>query len=281
MPRTRPNERTHVKTHGAERGLNRLEGFSDAVFAIALTLLIVEIKVPGSPEGPHGYSDLARAIAEQWREHLALVLCYLVIGTYWLQHHYSGRIYAKTDHWFGAINLLFLLAIVVIPYPIRVWCFHLGTPFEAVASATLVVGLALIALHTNPVQRRILDWSVRELERRFDLDLVADDLHFNLATRHVVMTNVRLAAIGHRDNPFFTAKAVTVRLPWAAYRGMLCFEEVIVDAGLVRITRDANDVSNLPPGRGRGKKNGPACAGPESPAGRGESGLRRGGPRRR
>ena len=84
-------------------------------------------------------------MAEQWREYLALVLCYVVIGAYWLQHHYSGRIYAKTDHWFGALNLLFLLAIVVIPYPIRVWCFHLGTRFEPVASVTLVAGLALTA----------------------------------------------------------------------------------------------------------------------------------------
>jgi uncharacterized membrane protein len=145
IPGTRPDERTDARTHGAQRGLDRFEGFSDAVFAIALTLLIVEIKVPGSPDGPHGYSNLARAMAEQWREHLALVLCYVVIGAYWLQHHYSGRIYSKTDHWFGAINLLFLLAIVVVPYPIRVWCFHLGTGFEPVASVTLVAGLALIA----------------------------------------------------------------------------------------------------------------------------------------
>ena len=102
MLRKSPYQRDDVQTHGAERGLDRFEGFSDAVFAIALTLLIVEIKVPGSPEGPHGYSGLAGAMAEQWREFLALILCYVVIGAYWLQHHYSGRIYAKTDHWFGA-----------------------------------------------------------------------------------------------------------------------------------------------------------------------------------
>ena len=135
----------NAKTHGAERGLNRFEGFSDAVFAIALTLLIVETKVPGAPDGPHGYTDLARAMAEQWREHLALVVCYVVIGAYWLQHHYSGRIYARSDHWFGALNLLFLLAIIVIPYPVRAWSFHLGTPFEATGAITLVAGLALTA----------------------------------------------------------------------------------------------------------------------------------------
>jgi uncharacterized membrane protein len=145
MRRMEAHQGSDVQTHGAERGLNRFEGFSDAVFAIALTLLIVEIKVPGSPEGPHGYTDLVRAMAGQWREFLALGLCYVVIGAYWVQHHYSGRIYAKSDHWFDVMNLLFLLAIVVIPYPVRVWCFHLGTGFEQVASVTLVAGLALIA----------------------------------------------------------------------------------------------------------------------------------------
>src|SRR5436309_9203006 len=85
MPSKGARRSTGAQEQGAERGLDRFEGFSDAVFAIALTLLIVEIEVPGSPEGPHGYSDLAHAMAEQWREFLALVLCYVVIGAYWLQ----------------------------------------------------------------------------------------------------------------------------------------------------------------------------------------------------
>ena len=135
-----------AKNYGAIRGLARFEGFTDAVFAIALTLLIVEIKPPGAPDGPHGYASLAQAMAEQWREHLALLLCYVTIGAYWLQHHYTGRIYARSDHVFGLINLLFLLAIVVIPYPIRVWCYQLGTAFEPTAAVTLTIALAATAV---------------------------------------------------------------------------------------------------------------------------------------
>ena len=124
---THPMQGNQTEIHGAERGLDRFEGFSDAVFAIALTLLIVEIKVPGSPDGSHGYSDLASAMTEQWRG--IPRACSLLYRDRRLlaEHHYSGRVYAKTDHWFGALNLVFLLAIVVVPYPIRVWCFHLST----------------------------------------------------------------------------------------------------------------------------------------------------------
>jgi uncharacterized membrane protein len=179
----------HGRTHGAERGLNRFEGFSDAVFAIALTLLIVEIKVPGSPEGPHGYSDLAKAMAEQWREHLALILCYVVIGAYWLQHHYSGRIYAKSDHWFSAINLLFLLAIVVVPYPIRVWCYHLGTQFEPVASVTLVSGLALTACTWMG------KWFYGLSGRRVMDQRLAPDFLRQMTRRYGIATLVQIAAV--------------------------------------------------------------------------------------
>ncbi|MES2550753.1 MAG: TMEM175 family protein [Pseudomonadota bacterium] len=183
------NAETNADTHGAERGLDRFEGFSDAVFAIALTLLIVEIKVPGSPDGPQGYSDLARAMAEQWREHLALVLCYVVIGAYWLQHHYSGRIYAKTDHWFGAINLLFLLAIVAIPYPIRAWCFHLGTPFEPTGSVTLAAGLALTACTW------MAKWFYAMPGRRVMDQRLAPDFLGQMTRRYGIATLIQIAAV--------------------------------------------------------------------------------------
>jgi uncharacterized membrane protein len=189
MLRNRRNQPADAQTHGAERGLDRFEGFSDAVFAIALTLLIVEIKVPGSPEGTHDYSDLARAMAEQWREFLALILCYVVIGAYWLQHHYSGRIYAKSDHWFGVINLLFLLAIVVIPYPIRVWCFHLGTGFEPVASVTLVAGLALTACTW------MAKWFYAMPGRRLMDERLAPDFLQQMTRRYGVATLLQIAAI--------------------------------------------------------------------------------------
>src|SRR5262245_16015107 len=111
-----------------------------------------------------------------------------------------------------------------------------------------IVVLAIIALHTSPVQSRILRWSIEELQRRFSLLLSADHLHFNLASRRVVLTNVRLAAVEHADDPFFTADAVTVKLPWAAYRGRLRFEVIEVDGGHVTINRDAHGTSNLPHG---------------------------------
>jgi uncharacterized membrane protein len=177
------------RTFGAERGLSRFEGFSDAVFAIALTLLIVEIKVPGSPDGPHGYTSLARAMAEQWREHLALVLCYAVIGIYWLQHHYSGRIYVKSDHWFSVFNLLFLLAVVVVPYPIRAWCFHLGTRFEPTGAITLVVALAVIACTW------MAKWFYGMSGRRLMDERLAPDFLRQMTHRYSMATLAQIAAV--------------------------------------------------------------------------------------
>jgi uncharacterized membrane protein len=179
-----------AKNYGAIRGLSRFEGFTDAVFAIALTLLIVEIKPPGAPDGPDGYTSLAHAMAEQWREHLALVLCYVTIGAYWLQHHYTGRIYARSDHVFGLINLSFLLAIVVIPYPIRVWCFHAGTPFEPTAAITLTAGFALTAVTWMMKWFYGLSGGRRVMDER-----LAPDFLKQMTRRYGVATLIQIAAV--------------------------------------------------------------------------------------
>lgn len=128
-------------------------------------------------------------MAEQWREHLALVVCYGVIGVYWLQHHYSGRIYARSDHWLGALNLLFLLAIIVIPYPVRAWCFHLGTPFEPSAAITLVAGLALAACTWMG------KWFYGMSRRRVMDERLARDFLRQMMRRYGVATLVQIAAI--------------------------------------------------------------------------------------
>jgi len=119
---------------------------------------------------------------------------------------------------------------------------------SAVGVVTLAVA-GLLLLHTSMVQSRILAWSISELERRFDLDLTADKLSYNLARRRVTLTNVRLAAKGHLEYPFFAANNVTVQLPWAAFRGTLRFDDIEVDDGRVFIFRDENGVSNLPTSR--------------------------------
>ena len=152
-------------TIGAERGLSRLERFADAVFAIAITLLVVEIHPPGTPGGPPEPHGLTAALLSQWRPYLGLAISYAVIGLYWLQHHYSGRIYSKSDHAFSFLTLVFLAAVMCQPYPVRIWTQHLGGggADERVAAiflawALLVPSLAWLAKWFYALQgRRLMD----------------------------------------------------------------------------------------------------------------------------
>ena len=76
------------------RKTDRLEAFSDAVLAIAITLPVVELKVP--EVGPNGnlYSELLKL----WPQYLSYALSFIVIGIYWARSHFLGKILEKTDH---------------------------------------------------------------------------------------------------------------------------------------------------------------------------------------
>ena len=135
-----------AQTSSGVRDLDRFEAFTDAVFAIGLTLLFVNLKIPGQTGGPSESMGLAHALLGEWKSYLALILSFSIIGVYWLQHHYTGLIYIKVDHLFSGLNLIFLFFVILLPLPIGVWATHLGTADEALASQILVFSLLLPAV---------------------------------------------------------------------------------------------------------------------------------------
>jgi uncharacterized membrane protein len=93
----------------------RLETFSDGVFAIAITLLVLTIAPPGH------YSDLARELGRRWPALAAYVVSFIVIGIMWLNHHTIFSHLGQVDRGLFYLNLLLLMTIVFIPYPTGVF----------------------------------------------------------------------------------------------------------------------------------------------------------------
>lgn len=83
---------------------NRIEAFSDGVFAIAITLLIIEIKVPHLRHSADGAIGLGTALLDLWSHYFAYVLSFLMIGIYWVNHHYLFRLFKRTNHIFGLLS---------------------------------------------------------------------------------------------------------------------------------------------------------------------------------
>jgi uncharacterized membrane protein len=90
----------------------RIEAFSDAVFSIAATLLVLEIAIPES-----GFDDLWGSIADQWPSYLAYVTSFLTIGALWLAHHSLFRRMLHADPIVVRINLLLLMVVAFLPFP--------------------------------------------------------------------------------------------------------------------------------------------------------------------
>ncbi len=96
-----------------EKETGRLEAFSDGVFAIAITLLILTIPVP-----PNVQSDkLPSMIRDQWPSFLAYVLSFVTILIMWVNHHELFKLIRRTDHAFMLLNGLLLMLITFVNYP--------------------------------------------------------------------------------------------------------------------------------------------------------------------
>jgi len=90
----------------------RLEAFSDGVFAIAITLLVLDIHVPEARSGV----SLAHQLGAQWPSYAAYLTSFLTIGIIWINHHAMIRRLRAVDHTIMTLNLLLLLTIGVLPF---------------------------------------------------------------------------------------------------------------------------------------------------------------------
>jgi uncharacterized membrane protein len=115
---------------------NRVLAFSDAVFAIAITLLTLNLEVPA---GLHG-ADLTRALHQVLPALGAYVLSFVILGQLWLAHHRIFGVIARVDHTVLVRNLVFLGLIAILPFPVRLLSDYSSRPV-----AVAIYALAFIA----------------------------------------------------------------------------------------------------------------------------------------
>src|SRR5262245_18119715 len=117
----------------------RTEAFSDGVFSIAATLLVLDLKVPAAR------GDLLSQLARAWPSYASYVVSFLTIGIIWINHHVIFGQLRRIDRPLQVLNLLLLLTVALTPFPTAI----LGTYLEAghdEAVAGAVYGLAMTAM---------------------------------------------------------------------------------------------------------------------------------------
>jgi len=123
-------------------GLERLIFFSDAVFAIAITLLVLDIR---SPSGADSASDrqLLLLLAGLWHKYLAYFISFWVIGLCWISHHRKFLHIQRVDNQLLSLNPLMLMMIAFIPFPTAVISENVS--FAATGFYALIMTLACLS----------------------------------------------------------------------------------------------------------------------------------------
>jgi uncharacterized membrane protein len=117
----------------------RLETFSDGVFAIAITLLVLLFDVPDLSEG----ESLGHVLEHQWPQYASYAVSFVTIGIIWVNHHTLFSHIVRVDRVFLFINVLFLMCVAFIPYPTSVISRYVRT--DDASAAAVMYGLSLTA----------------------------------------------------------------------------------------------------------------------------------------
>lgn len=183
----------HRKLFGSGASLERLVFFSDAVFAIAMTLLVLEIIIPEGLDQEH----LGAALLAAMLEFFAYAVSFAVISTAWMNHHRKFVVIRRYDARLQWLNLLLLFFIAVLPMPTSFLSNYGGeiSPWPAVlyasVTAAVFVMLNLIWMHawraklmTKDVDRdmyRYVFWSILPVPLVFVLSIPVAFFHTDAA----------------------------------------------------------------------------------------------------
>ena len=132
--------------------------FSDGLFAIAMTLLVVSIGVPSISDGGSVH-DLAEALNDDSAEFISFFISFIVIGRYWLAHHTYFSALARIDRGLIALNLVYLAFIAFLPFPTALLGEYFENPLSIVIYATnvaVVRGLEVV-LFAHAPRHRLLE----------------------------------------------------------------------------------------------------------------------------
>ena len=131
----------------------RLEAFSDGVFAIAITLLVLDIHVPD----PSTTADLAQQLGSPWPSYVAYGVSFLTIGIIWINHHAMLRRIKAIDHEILILNLLLLLCVGLLPFTTALMAAYLKeSEGETLAAAIYAGSFLLIAVPIDAATRRTI-----------------------------------------------------------------------------------------------------------------------------
>ena len=117
----------------AERETGRLEAFSDGVFAIAVTLLVLELRAP-LPGSLHEGESLLHALLHEWPAYLAFATSFVTILIVWINHHNLFRLIVRIDHTFLLLNGFLLFTVTLIPFPTNIIAAYIREPGARVAA---------------------------------------------------------------------------------------------------------------------------------------------------
>ena len=122
---------------------SRIEAFSDGVFAIAITLLIIEVHVPGRGHA----AELGDHLLDLWPSYLGYLTSFLTIGVMWINHHYVFSLIDRVDRTMLLLNTTLLLMIAFVPFPTAVLAQFIET--DGARAAAVLYGATLTITAIN------------------------------------------------------------------------------------------------------------------------------------